>query len=179
MTHLPAQYAWLAEEEGPRILKEFLKIYGTTEVPGPANNPQIMAWAKRVGVDKVYTADSIPWCALGMAYVALQAGWDIPINPLWARNWKKFGTEVPVSQAMLGDVLVFERGNAGHVGIYVGENKTHFKVLGCNQADSTNIKDIEKERCIGVRRCPWRVEQPAAVRKVMIASNGEISRNEA
>ena len=176
---LPAEYRWLSDEDGPRILLEFLKIYGTTEAPGIKNNPKIMAWAKRVGLDAVYTADSIPFCGLGMAYVALQAGWDVPINPLWARNWLKWGTPINKEDAMLGDVLVFERGNAGHVGVYVGENKLFFSVLGTNQNDSTNIKFIEKSRCLGVRRCPWRVDQPSSVRKVLVTSRGEISRNEA
>jgi uncharacterized protein (TIGR02594 family) len=177
--NLPKQYAWLEFETSPRILVEFLKIYGTTEMPGPKNNPKIMAWARKVGVDKIYTADSIPWCGLGMAYVALQAGWDIPINPLWARNWLNFGTKIGMEHAMLGDVLVFERGAGGHVGIYVGQDKACFHVLGCNQSDSTNIKRIPKERCLGVRRCPWRIDQPKAVRKVWLSAAGEVSRSEA
>lgn len=175
---LQPQYQWLLKEPGPRILTEFLKIVGTTEYPGAANNPEIMAWAKRVGVDKVYTADSIPWCALGMAYVSLQAGWDIPINPLWAQNWVHFGTAVDGGKEMLGDVLVFGRKGGGHVGEYVGEDSTHFHVLGCNQSDSTNIRRKPKDQLIQARRCKWRVNQPPNVRKIFLSSTGTISTKE-
>ena len=40
-----------------------------------------------------------------MAYVALQAGWDVPMNPLGARNWLAFGA--PKLKPALGDVLIF------------------------------------------------------------------------
>ena len=68
---LPARYGWLAREPGPRMIVEALKLFGTMEKPGAANNPTIVAWAKEVGgeVADVYKADSIPWCGLFMAAV--------------------------------------------------------------------------------------------------------------
>ena len=48
-TPLPKPFAWLAAEPGPRILLEALKIFGTAEVPGPGNNPSLLAWAKATG----------------------------------------------------------------------------------------------------------------------------------
>ncbi len=172
------QYAWLESEAGPRILKTFVSIIGTTEVPGPANNPEIMAWANKIGVAKTYTADSIPWCGLGMAYVALESGWGVPVNPLWARSWASWGIDVPAGQEALANVLVFGRKGGGHVGIYVGEDKTHFHVLGCNQSDSTNIKRIPKSRLLAARECPWRVSRPDNIRKIMISPVGAVSQNE-
>lgn len=178
---LPKQYAWLARETGPRILLEGLKTYGTAEKLGAGNNPSIMQWAKSVGLEKVYKADSVAWCGLAMAYVALQAGWDVPLNPLAARNWMAFGT--PQKAAALGDVLVFWRGSRkgyqGHVGLYVGEDRDAYHVLGGNQADAVSIKRISKNRLLGIRRCPWRVNQPASVRPVMLAASGGLSNNEA
>lgn len=174
---LPKQYEWVRRETGPRIFVEAVKLLGVTEAPGAANNPTIMAWAKATGLKNQYVADSIPWCGLGMAYIALQAGWDIPVNPLWARNWVQFGVEA--DEAMLGDVLVFERGKGGHVGEYVGEDKTAYHVIGCNQDDMVNIKRIEKKRLITARRCKWRVNQPSQVRVVKLAANGALSTNEA
>lgn len=174
---LPKQYAWLAKEPGPRILLEALKVYGTAETPGPGNNPAIMAWAKATKLDKAYTADSIAWCGLAMAYVALQAGWDLPINPLWAQNWLKWGN--PSDKPMLGDVLVFGRKGGGHVGLYVGEDVQSMHTLGGNQSDAVNIKRIAKSRLLGARRCPWRVNQPSNVRPVTLAAGGALSTNEA
>ena len=116
-----------------------------------------------------------------MAYVALQAGWDVPMNPLGARNWLAFGR--PQTRPALGDVLVFWRGAAsgfnGHVGLYVGEDAEAYHVLGGNQSDRVVIKRIAKNRLLGARRCPWRINQPAAVRPVVLAANGALSTNEA
>jgi uncharacterized protein (TIGR02594 family) len=174
---LPAQYAWLKKEPGPRILLEALRLHGIKETPGPGNTREIMLWARKVGLTKIYKADSIAWCGLFMAYVALQSGWEPPLNPLWARNWTGFGrlSRTP----MLGDVLVFTRGSGGHVGIYVGEDATAFHVLGGNQSDAVTIARIAKGRLITARRCPWRISQPRNVRRVQLASTGAISTNEA
>ena len=175
--NLPKQYAWLADEPGPRILKEGLKTYGTIETPGAGNNPSIMAWAKATGQDRAYRNDATAWCGLWMAYVALQAGWEPPINPLWARNWANFGK--PVAAPMLGDVLVFSRGNGGHVGLYVGEDAGAYHVLGGNQGDRVSIKRIAKNRLLGARRCPWRINQPSNVRRIELEAGGKLSTNEA
>lgn len=179
--NLPDQYAWLDKEPGPRILLEALKTYGTAERQGAGSNPTILAWAKATGLERVYRDDETAWCGLWMAYVALQAGWDPPVNPLAARNWLAFGTKE--YSPMLGDVVVFWRGTRtsfnGHVGLYVGEDGQCLHVLGGNQSDQVSIARIDKNRLLGARRCPWRVNQPAAVRRVMLASSGAVSTNEA
>jgi uncharacterized protein (TIGR02594 family) len=179
--NLPKQYSWLEDEKSPRILVEFLKHLGTSERLGPSSNPEIMKWAKRIGVSQTYTTDSIPWCGLGMGFVALQAGYEIPTNPLWARSWGEFGTHIDVEKAMLGDVLVFGRKGGGHVGIYIAEDKSGecFHVLGCNQNDTTSIKRLPKSRCITARRCKWRINQPPNIRKIFMDASGPISTNEA
>lgn len=174
-------YAWLANEPGPRILVEFLKLYGTIETPGEKSNPLILSWAKEIGLGHVYKGDEIPWCGLVMAYAAAQAGWDYAPrgNALWARNWLAWGTPVRQGQEMLGDVLVFMRGSAGHVALYVGEDKTHFHILGGNQGDAVNIKRKLKSELLSGRRCPWRIIQPANVRKIVLSADGPISTGEA
>lgn len=181
MAPLPKQYAWLASEPGPRILLEAIKVFGTAEKPGPGSNPSILAWAKATGQDKVYRDDATAWCGLTMAYVALQAGWSLPVNPLAARNWLSWG--VPQKQAGLGDILVFWRGSRGgyqgHVGMYVGEDADAYHVLGGNQGDAVSIKRIGKARLLGIRRCPWRINEPANVRPVRLAAGGSLSTNEA
>lgn len=174
---LPKRYAWLHVESGPRLLKTAIALYGTAEVPGPANNPSIMQWAKASGLAKVYKADSTAWCGLFMAYAALQAGWTPPVNPLGARNWQAFG--VKAEEPMLGDVLVFSRKGGGHVGIYVGEDDTAFHVLGGNQSDMVNIKRVARSRLLQARRCKWKIAQPGNVRVVRLSASGKLSTNEA
>jgi uncharacterized protein (TIGR02594 family) len=177
---LPKQYADLALEKGPRLLIEGLRLMGVKEVPGSGNNPTIMAWAKATGYIKVYTADSIPWCGLGMSYMAMQAGWDGSPkgNALWAANWASWGNPAPDGVAMLADVLVFTRTGGNHVGIYVGEDALYYYVLGCNQDDEVNIKRKLKSQCFAVRRCPWRISQPVEVRRIFRTASGPISANE-
>ncbi len=174
---LPAAYAWLAKEPGPKILIEALKLFGTLETPGARSNPTILAWAKELGLDGAYSTDSIPWCGLFTAIVAKRAGFDPVANPLWARNWATFGTKA--DKASLGDVLVFARDGGGHVGLYVGEDAGAYHVLGGNQSDKVCVTRILKGRCIAVRRCAWRVDQPANVRPVRLAATGAVSKNEA
>jgi uncharacterized protein (TIGR02594 family) len=177
---LPPQYAFLAREPGPRILIEALKTFGTVETAGKANNPTIMGWAKKVGLAKIYKADSTAWCGLWMAYVAGQAGWpNAPLgNALWARNWAAWGDKVMPGDAKLGDVLVFKRGSGGHVALYVGEDITHYHILGGNQDDQVSIRRRLKSSVIAIRRCDWRINQPANVRKIKLLPTGVLSTKE-
>lgn len=176
---LPKPYAWLADEPGPRLMKEMLALHGTVEAKGSRNNPLILKWAKSIGLGKVYKADSVAWCGLTVAYAASQAGWDHAPrgNALWARNWAAWGDAA--DKPMLGDVLVFVRKGGGHVGIYVAEDATAYHVLGGNQGDAVTIKRIAKNRLLAARRCPWRVNQPGNVRRVIVAASGGLSKNEA
>ena len=174
---LHAAYAWLAAEAGPKVLVEALSLYGTRETAGAANNPAILAWAREVGLQASYTADSVPWCGLFVALVVKRAGFEPVAAPLWARNWATFGTAAP--KASLGDVLVFVRDGGGHVGLYVGEDASSFFVLGGNQGDQVSIVRIAKSRCIAVRRCPWKLAQPSNVRPIRLAAGGALSQNEA
>lgn len=155
---------------------EGLKLYGIKEKLGDANNPEIIQWAKEVGQSQ-YVLDSIPWCGLYMAIVCKRAGKEIVDNPLWARNWAKWGDKSPAP--MLGDVLVFTRGSGGHVGIYVGEDSSAYHVLGGNTTDSVSIARILKTRLLAARRTKWEIAQPANVRKVILSAEGLLSNNEA
>jgi uncharacterized protein (TIGR02594 family) len=180
---LPSAYAWLDAEPGPRILREFLRVYGIAEQTGPGSNPTILAWAKAVGLESYYRDDETAWCGLAMAYVAGQAGWDNAPrgNSLLARNWLFWGNPAPAP--MLGDVLVFWRGtpkgSKGHVGVYVGEDAEAFHVIGGNQDDTVSIKRISRKRLLQARRCQWRINEPANIRRIQLTSNGKLSVDEA
>jgi uncharacterized protein (TIGR02594 family) len=169
-------YNWLQEENGPRILVQAVKLIGTKEIVGKAHNPIILDWAKQLGI-KAYTNDEIPWCGLFIAYCAHKAGVEVVDGPLWALNWAKYGTKE--SNPMLGDVLTFKRDGGGHVGLYVGEDRTHYHVLGGNQNNQVNVMRIAKTRLHQARRTVWKIAQPSNVRVVKLETKGEISQNEA
>lgn len=168
----PKNYEWLGRVGTlPVMVTEALKEYGTVETPGTKNNAKIMAWAKEAGLTKTYTADSVPWCGLFMALVCKRAKKAYPTNnPLWALNWAKFGKEA--GQPGLGDVLVFVRTGGGHVGIYIGEDKSYYHVLGGNQSDAVTITRIAKNRLYAARRAPFLRFLPASARPYFLGNTG-------
>lgn len=188
---LPAQYAWLARESAPKMLVAALSLHGTLETPGVKNNPTILAWADEIAkayptpynkwAAEFYEHDSIPWCGLGMAIAATRAGREPVKSYLSALAWAQGGVgwvKVAVADAMLGDILVFKRSGGGHVAMYVGEDATHFHMLGANQDDAFNIRRKAKAQCVGVIR-PAYINRPGNVRKVRLAAAGTLSQNEA
>ena len=174
--NLPQQYQWLTKEESPRHLLKALELYGITESVGEKNNPIILEWAKELGIEKVYTADSIAWCGLFVSIIMKRAGREPVEKPLWALNWDNFG--VKVGKPMLADVLTFKRNGGGHVGIYIAEDSAAYHVLGGNQGDKVSIVRIGKDRLHSARR-PAYNNQPTNIRIVKVASSGSLSTNEA
>ena len=173
-------YDYLKKVSSPQILVQALKLVGTKEIVGSVHSNIIMSWAKDLGIEKIYTADEIAWCGLFIAIVCKRSNLGTGItakDALWALNWNKFGTKESV--AMLGDVLTFKRNGGGHVGIYVGEDDKCYHVLGGNQSNMVCITRIEKSRCAGIRRTPWKIAQPDNVKQVFVNANGFISKNEA
>lgn len=173
---LPKAYAWLAEEAAPRHLLKAVELLGVTEIAGPRHNPAILAWAKETGLSKVYKADETPWCGLFVAVVMKRADREPVKDPLWALNWANWG--VPVSAPGLADVLTFKRNGGGHVGLYVGEDASAYHVLGGNQGNAVSIVRIAKSRLFKAVR-PGYITPPVNIRKVVLASNGVLSLNEA
>lgn len=177
MTPLPLKYKYLNYEPAPKMLLEFLKLYGIEEILGPGDSDAIMGWSKEVKA-KGYSHDAVAWCGLTMAVAAKRGGWEYEPggNALWARNWALWGTKQKV--AMLGDVLVFPRGQGGHVALYVGEDKGYYHILGGNQSDKVSITRRAKEPILAIRRAPWKRFQPLNVRPIMLGASGPISAKE-
>jgi uncharacterized protein (TIGR02594 family) len=176
---LKENYRWLTKmSQPPKMIKEFLNLYGIQEVEGTESNPIILEWAKELGVSSVYRSDDIPWCGLAMAIVARNAGKEIPEGFLWAMNWCKFGTKISFADASLGDILVFTRAAGGHVGEYIGEDGNAYHVAGGNEGNMMNIVRIAKDRLYCVRRPIWKISQPESVKKIYLLSNGLLSTNE-
>lgn len=171
-----SRFPFLSNQTLPKILAEGLKLMGTAEIPGPKSNEEIMAWARAVGVSNIYHDDDIAWCGLFIAYVVHLTDREPVKDPLWARNWARWGVAAPTP--MLGDILVFKRGSGGHVGVYVAEDALTYYVLGGNQSNRVSITRIMKDRLLAARR-PQYKNQPSSVKQYTINANGKISTNEA
>lgn len=171
-SRLPGPYRFLATmvPAAPNMVLEALYLYGTKETPGKANTPEIIEWARELeaaGVLKkgTYTADETAWCGLFVAICAKRAGWTPPKDPLWALNWGNFGvipSAKPSTSSILpslGDVATFKRrikgGWAGHVGIIVGEDNTHYHLIAGNTSDSVTFQRKPKGEVVAVRRPPY------------------------
>lgn len=161
----------------PRMIREAMVLYGTTEFAGPRSNSVITSWAKETKTkeDDWYNTDSIPWCGLFIAVVAQRAEKALPKGILSALSWSNFGTKV--NDAILGDVLVFKRTGGGHVGLYVGESKQYYYVLGGNQSDKVCITRIAKNRIFSINRPDYNI-LPASAKKYYYTDSGEVSENE-
>ena len=154
-------------------------LIGIREVPGSGNNLTIMGWAKKLGAKMLgiaYTADSIPWCGLYVAYVMDYCGFVPPPVAVRASEWGKWGRKLLHPRP--GCILTFTREGGGHVGFYVGEDDTHLHVLGGNQGDAVSVTRIAKTR-LSEMRWPEEIPLPTA-KTVRLRPNGvPITSNEA
>lgn len=180
MATLPTQYQWLNNVGVlPKTIQVALKYLGTQEIVGKGSNKTILTWRDMLNQSGVvitgYSDDDIPWCGLFAAIVTLEAGKEVVKNPLWARNWQNFG--VQSQKASLGDILVFVRDGGGHVGFYIGEDKTAYHVLGGNQSNKVCFTRILKSRCVAVRSPIYNIRPPSA-KPYILAAAGSISKNE-
>lgn len=170
------KYTHLYKENLPWIINEGKRLIGVREIVGAKHNPVILQWAKDVGLGRIYTNDEIPWCGLFVAKVCQLAKKDIVKDPLWARNWAKWGRKI--DKPGLGDILVFARGNGGHVGFYIAEDATCYHVLGGNQNNTVNVTRILKNRLLAAREANY-TNRPLTAVPYIVAGNGKISTNEA
>lgn len=175
-------YAWLGElPDAPIMIKEAVKLgkLNTTEIPGPKSNPEILKLAEIAGVRNIYKNDDTAWCAVAQCAICILSNKDVPFtgfDRLRAASFLKFGT--PVTEPILGDVLVFTRTGGGHVGMYVGEDKECYHVAGGNQSNQYNVTRIAKSRLSGVRRPKYNV-MPKSAKKYFLSPTGKVSLNEA
>lgn len=183
---LPDKYKFLLDFKGPAMIIEGLRLMGVKEIPGKRHNEVILNFAKILGIGDLVKDDEQPWCALVHGYLLVQAGKEVPLRGydlLRAAKYVAIGAPIDIDNAMAGDTLIFKRPKGFHVGTYVAESPVNdkrkvFHVMGGNQANSFNIIEIEKERCIAARRPIYRT-QPKEVKKYFIDSSGQVSSNEA
>ena len=125
---------------------------GIREFKDGKSNPEVEKYFAATDIDKAYHDDATPWCSAAICWCVEQAGFVSPHSAM-ARSWQRWGVEL--RQPRRGCVAVFWRGEPsskfGHVGLYMGENKTHIFVLGGNQNDGFCLALYSRDRLISYR----------------------------
>jgi uncharacterized protein (TIGR02594 family) len=128
-------------------------LIGTTEGPGPEDNPAVMEMYASVGQDWV-EHDSVAWCAAFVGHCLERAGLR-STRKLTARSYLDWGVPVEVADAQPGDIAVIPRGSSswqGHVFFIDRIEGAWVWGLGGNQGDAVNIKRYPVSKLLGVRR---------------------------
>ena len=126
---------------------------GTTEGPGPADNPVIMEMYASVGHDWV-EHDSVAWCAAFVGHCLERAGIR-STRKLTARSYLDWGVPIEVEDAQQGDIGIIPRGSSswqGHVFFIDRIEGPWVWGLGGNQDDAVNVKRYPVSKLLGVRR---------------------------
>lgn len=126
---------------------------GTTEGPGPADNPVIMEMYASVGQTHV-EHDSVAWCAAFVGHCLEKAGIR-STRKLTARSYLDWGLPVEVPDAQQGDIGVISRGSSswqGHVFFIDRIEGEWVWGLGGNQDDAVNVTRYPVAKLLGVRR---------------------------
>lgn len=126
---------------------------GTTEGPGPENNPTVMAMYASVGQDWV-EHDSVAWCAAFVGHCLERAGIR-STRKLTARSYLDWGVPVEIADAQPGDIGVIPRGSSswqGHVFFIDRIEGAWVWGLGGNQSDAVNVTRYPVSKLLGVRR---------------------------
>lgn len=143
-----------------RIIEAALSKYGEKEIPGTDDNNSILEMAKECGFT-MYAHDSISWCSLFAACVAMKAGCTRS-ESLMARSWLKIG--LGTDEPEIGDVVVLWRDAInspfGHVGFFIRFKDDRVFILGGNQSDQVNIAAYPKLQVLGYRQLEKIVKVP-------------------
>lgn len=159
----------------PKWLTIAVGHIGLKEIVGPKHNSTILGWLAKLKA--WWKDDETPWCGTFVAECLSSANLPIIKNWMRAKDWAAYGSNLRLSRLARGAILVFAREGGGHVGFYVGEDMTHYHVLGGNQGNAVSITRIAKARLIAAR---WPKDVPVLGGPVLLGSNGvAVTTNEA
>ena len=122
--------------------KQALSQVGIKEYPGENHNPRIIEYHKSCELRA--KSDEISWCSAFMNWCFEKAE-IVRTKSAAAISWTKWGKET--NEPRIGDVVVFRRVDSswrGHVGFFVGEDKTRVLVLGGNQNNEVSFQWFPK-----------------------------------
>jgi uncharacterized protein (TIGR02594 family) len=141
-------------EAVPPWLQTMRSLNGTSETPGSADNPKILAMADTIGeiypemadYCNSYRHDSIPWCGLTEAYCMASVGVRPPFGEkdtdkfLWVGAWPDDPNYVRLKVPRLGALVCLTRSGGGHITTYEATSGANYMCRGGNQSDAVNLK---------------------------------------
>lgn len=187
MSLIPARFDFINHAgQLPQLFAAAVQYIGIKEYPTKANNnPVIMEMAKRVGVSKIYTNDEMAWCALFIFFLLIVTGKPLPpigndvYNYLRAKTFIGWGESVGKNDLMFNDIVVYERPDGFHVGIFIAYTKSgNHIVFGGNQSNSVGFAELPHGRWKYGGRY-YKTGAPVSVRKYVVDDTGLLSINEA
>jgi len=96
--------------------------------------------------------DEVPWCSSFVNWVMTKSGFR-GTNNAWAASWQNWGMKLAHPQ--YGAITLINNPNTGnHVGFWVSETSTHFRLLGGNQSDRVKYSDFPK-RSYHIKAYRW------------------------
>jgi uncharacterized protein (TIGR02594 family) len=132
----------------PKWLEEARKHIGTREIPGEKHEPKILQWWKAIKRGGIQS-DEVAWCA-AFTGGCLEAVGVVSSRYESAKSYLAWG--VPLSNPIVGCIVVFERKGGGHVGFVVGQDPNgRLMVLGGNQGNVVSIAPFDRSRAAGYR----------------------------
>lgn len=138
--------SWLDEAPWMQVA---LRELGTREAPGAADNPQVVGYFDAVRGN--FKHDAVAWCAAFVCWVLEEAGYRSTLSAR-ARSYTEYGYP---TAPRLGAIVVLKRPPkpwSGHVGFYMGRNRSSWMLLGGNQNNAVSVAAYPNWRVIG---CRW------------------------
>ncbi len=168
----------------PLWLEAGIKLLGVREVVGAKDNKEIINWAKEEGgnIEKDYTHDSIPWCALFANHILTKVGLK-GTGTLWALDFAGKWPAIRLNGPAVGAFAPMKRDGGGHIMVIVGKDQLgNIMGLGGNQSDAVTIAPFAVSRLNQGFWWPIGPTLPANVgikSLPIVKSNGKVSTNEA
>ncbi len=175
---------YLKDKVLPRHMTIALGLVGTKEIVGTKHSETILGWAKELGLGDIYTNDELAWCGLFFAYVMKLAGREVKLNTkdsydyLRALKYQSMPNVIKVAKGeeKVGDILIFQRPEGGHIAFNAGETKDAFVCLGGNQSNMVCLTNISKSRLVASLRPNYETYKPFLA---LVDNEGKLSSNEA
>jgi uncharacterized protein (TIGR02594 family) len=152
---------------------------GTREIPGRTHNNALISVlntaARWNGVR--WVDDEMAWCGGFIAACLVEVGVEPVKLAARAKSWAAYGSLLRTDRLAPGAIMVFGREGGGHVAFYVGQDATHYHVLGGNQGNAVSVTRIARNRLIASR---WPKGEPVIGGPVQLSAAGvRVSTNEA